>query len=353
MEIAIYDKKGVKVDILQNTTSIQWRRKYNETGDFEIHAKGTEANIKLLTTENRLVNQDTNEIGFITYVFPDVSSSGEEDIEVRGYLNNLDDRINPNTVTITTVETGLYKLVNDNKRGLDITTADAKGLSEKITDGIDTTWKTLRESFEAICQATGLGFRMVRKDGKMNVIELYKRGIVDTVKFSDEIGNIVTQSYLDDISSYKNYAYVACQGKSEERLVYKVDVSNGGPIKELYVDARDLSWTYQDDKKVEHTYTADQYKNNAIKRGMEKLEECAAIREFTADISSGDTLFVFRKDYDLGDVIPVKSVKYGIAKQFRISEIDEIQEDDGSSYKITLSNYDDELKKKNITTEEG
>ena len=86
---------------------------------------------------------------------------------------------------------------------------------------------------------------------------------------------------------------------------------------------------------------------------MEKLEECAAVREFTADISSGDTLFVFRKDYDLGDVIPVKSVKYGISKHFRISAINEIMEDDGSSYKITLSNYEEELKKKNITTEEG
>ena len=53
MEYVIYNGEGKKVDILQNTTSIQWMPRYNDTGTFEIHAKPTESkNILLLVIES-------------------------------------------------------------------------------------------------------------------------------------------------------------------------------------------------------------------------------------------------------------------------------------------------------------
>lgn len=343
MELAIYTPDDIKVDVLQNTTSVQWQSYYNKTGYFEIHAKGTPANQKYLVVKNRLVRSDTNEIGFITYVFPRISEiTGDEEIEVRGYLNNLDNRTNPTVSKIKNVEADLYALVNKNKRNLNITTAPLSGIMEKIDNGMETTGKNLDTTFTDVCEQLGLGFRMVRKNRTMNVIELYKRSIKDKVKFSDELGNIVAQSYLINISDYKNFAYVYGQGKNEERIGYTVDLTSGGDRYELYVDARDIGWTYYDDNNVEHQHTAESYKQALIQRGIEKLLERRAIREFTAEVNSGDSLFRFGEDYELGDIVKTNSKRYALAKYFRIQGVRMIEELGTETIKLTLTDYEEE-----------
>ena len=128
MQYFIYDKEGKKQAMLQNCTSIQWMPKYYSSGSFEIHARRTADNDTYLIEGNRIVCTDRNEIGFITGV-----QLQNQVIEVRGSLDNLSARINLGTATIRNIEASLLKLVEENKRGLDRLSRDAR--THLITDG--------------------------------------------------------------------------------------------------------------------------------------------------------------------------------------------------------------------------
>lgn len=326
MDFIILDSTGEKMDILQNVSSIQWKTEYYTTGSFEIHCKATDSNLTYLRDGYRLWNTETDELGFIRYAYPSIDTEGRDELEVHGYFDNLDQRINPTTSSIKNVETDLYALVNKNKRGLDITCANAKGLTATVDH--DTTWETLRSSFQAICQEVGYGYRMLKNGTTLNQIEIYERGLNDGVKFSDKIGNIIAQSYLEDTSEYCNYAYVAGAGKSDERYVIEIDLrKNDEPRRELYVDAKNIQRTYTDDNGTQQTYTDDEYYQVVYNYGYGKLMEHRRKSQFECTINSSDSLYTYRKDYFVGDIVPTESVKYGINTNMRITGANLIIED--------------------------
>lgn len=337
MDFIIYDKNGDKVNILQNVSSIQWKTSYFTTGSFQINCKATADNLAYLQDGYRLLNTETNEIGFIRYAYKSIDEEGRDTLEIHGYLDNLDQRINPNTNLVTNVEAGLYKLVTENKRDLDITIASEKGLTATVEH--ETTWATLKASFQAMCQEVGYGYRMVKDGDTLNVIEIYERGVNKNVKFSDKIGNITSESLTQDLSTYCNYAYVAAAGKSSERYVIEIDLrKNGEDRRELYVDARSIQWTYTDDNGVQQTYTDAQYNQIVYNYGYEKLMEHKAINKFECQINSSDSLYTYRKDYFVGDVVQVESVKYGINMMMRITAAELVIEDD-RKVNLTLEEY--------------
>ena len=332
MEFYILDKKGTKMDILQNVSSIQWKPEYSTTGTFEIHCKATESNLTYMKDGYRIWKTDTNELGFIRYTYPSIDAEGHDTLEVHGYLDNLDQRINPTTSSVKNVETDLYALVEKNKRDLDITCADAKGLTATVDH--DTTWESLRESFQAICQEVGYGYRMVKNGAILNQIELYERGLNTSVKFSDKIGNIQAQSFLLDTSDYYNYAYVAGAGVSDERYVIEIDLrKNNEPRREMYVDAKNVQRTYTDSNGKQQTYTDDQYHQVVYNYGYSKLMEHRAKKRFECTVNSSSSLYTYGEDYFLGDIVPTESIKYGINTKMRITGINLVIED---STKVNL-----------------
>lgn len=341
MEYVIYNEEGKKVDILQNTTSIQWMPRYNETGTFEIHAKPTESNKEYLVIGNRIVNQSTEEIGFIKEVNQTQDDDGQEEIEARGEMDNLDQRINIKLFKISTIAMSLMQLVINNQRGLEIQMGDMPTINDKYDPPKETTWDELRTTYQEVCQEKGIGYRMMRRNKALNVLEIYKNGINEKVKFSDDLGNIIAQNYLKSIESFKNYAYVCGEGEGSERVVVGIDLTNGGPRYELYVDARNVSKTYTDANGGEQTYNDEEYQNVLMNYGLSKLLEYQETNEFEVEIKESDTLFTLNKDYFMGDVIKTESKKYGLLKYFRISGVNYIQESD-SKVELVLTDYETE-----------
>lgn len=344
MELMIYDANGNKLDILQNYSSIQWTRKYSSTGQFEIHASPTKNNIANLKQGNRLVNQVTKEIGFISAIY--LSENNGEEMEIRGYLNNLDQRINTSTHHFgVNTEKDVNQMITDNLRGLDIRFEEKELLTYQGLD-IESTWDTLQDTIDKVCEQTGFGYRMRVTIGTsilLNCFSMYN-GVIKNVKFSDKLSNITFQEREFDYSDYKNFAYVCAEGQDEERTVVEVDLTNGGERYELYVDSRNTSKTYRDDDGTEHTYTDEEYTDLLIDEGLESLSEHMSVDSFNCGIDTEDSLFQYGVDYDLGDIIHVDSVKYGINDElYRISEICEIDENGTESVEITLSKYDTEI----------
>lgn len=323
MQYFIYDKQGKKQALLQNCTSIQWLPKYWESGSFEIHARRTDDNDTYLVEGNRVVCTDRNEIGFITCVLYDADT-----LEVRGRLDNLERRINYGTATIRNIEKSLLQLVVDNKRGLDINVASPKGLTPSIKYGSDTSYDTLEESFKDYCQKGGLGWREVVHENILNYLEIYQGETKQNAVFSDDLGNIKSQSYEENMSEYKNFAFVLGEDTGDYRKKIEVDIrkDKSEEIRELYVDARDLQSTYKENGE-EKTYTSEEYEEMLRERGISKLEEKNKnALKFEFELDPYSQISELGKDYDLGDIVVVKSTQYKILALARVTELKFVEE---------------------------
>ena len=259
-----------------------------------------------------------------------------DDLIIHGSLDNLGDRINTETLAITNVEEGLRKLVTNNQRGLDITLAPSKGLTAKVTR-TETTWQTLRESFADFCQESGLGWREIVKDGQMNVLEIYEGKQAKNARFSDDLGNIASQEYTKDLSEYFNYIYVLGEENGASRTSVIIDARGEGEAAiEKYVDARDLQSTYEDDNGNEHTYSTEEYKALLRGRGHQKYAEMLSkAYQFECELNEENRIAVLGRDYDLGDLVPVISNRFGVANLARITGLN-IVEEQNTNTKITL-----------------
>lgn len=323
MQYFIYDKEGKKQALLQNCTSIQWMPKYYSSGSFEIHARRTKDNDTYLIEGNRIVCTDRNEIGFITGV-----QLQSQVIEVRGSLDNLSARINLGTATIRNIEASLLKLVETNKRGLDINVGTPKGLEPSIKYGSSTSYSNLADDFEDYCQKGGLGWREIVHEGKLNYLEIYQGGLKRNAVFSDDLGNIKSQSYEINLSKYKNVAYVFGEDSGSYRKSITVDIraNTNEDIRELYVDARDLQSEYKEDG-VDKQYSEEEYQAMLEQRGQQKLADANKnAYKFEFELDPYSQVAKLGTDYDLGDIVPVKSNQYKILALARITELKFIEE---------------------------
>lgn len=323
MQYFIYDKEGKKQALLQNCTSIQWMPKYYSSGSFEIHARRTKDNDNYLIEGNRIVCTDRNEIGFITGV-----QLQNQVIEVRGSLDNLSARINLGTATIRNIEASLLKLVETNKRGLDINVGTPKGLEPSIKYGSSTSYSNLADDFEDYCQKGGLGWREIVHEGRLNYLEIYQGELKRNAVFSDDLGNIKSQSYEINLSKYKNLAYVFGEDSGSYRKSITVDIrtNTNEDIRELYVDARDLQSEYKEDG-VDKQYSEEEYQTMLEQRGQQKLADANKnAYKFEFELDPYSQVAKLGTDYDLGDIVVVKSNQYKILALARITELKFIEE---------------------------
>ena len=66
-----------------------------------------------------------------------------------------------------------------------------------------------------------------------------------------------------------------------------------------------------------------------LTRGYEKLAEYGAVTSFEGTVEP-NTTFVYKQDYFLGDIVTVEN-EFGISVGARITEIVEVQDDNGYS----------------------
>jgi len=157
--------------------------------------------------------------------------------------------------------------------------------------------------------------------------------------FSDSFYNVKNAVYDRDESEYKNFAYVAGEGEGSARVIVEVDLRSSADEerRELYVDARDLQSTYQDDAGNEHTYTADQYRALLRQRGLEKLAEYQKIETVNSDVDPNANL-TYGVDFDLGDLCTYRYADVGIETTKRITEIQEVYEGSKQTLSVVFGN---------------
>lgn len=318
MELYIYDPVEL-VGILDDATSIRWRRRYFTPGEFEIHMAATAQNLQLMAAGNIVRRVDRREAGLIL-----AREVKGEELTVTGRFLSI--VLGWATVSRTytfrqTYEQAMLALVAEGTRVRpELTAGPAKGLPGAIAAQV--TWKNLLKIEEKFARASGIGFRVLFEPGVWT-FETYAgldRSISQSqrpwVCISDEFENLIDPVYTDDLSGWKNFAFVGGDGEGAARTIVTVDHTNGGERREIFVDAKDISREGLSDA---------EYLLALRQRGEEQLAACTRVCAFEG---GGETVgnFEYLVDWDLGDIVTVQFAKIGISEDLRITEVEEVYE---------------------------
>ncbi|MBS4536802.1 siphovirus ReqiPepy6 Gp37-like family protein [Clostridium sp. D2Q-14] len=336
MEIYVFDKNLNFIDTIDKFTSLQWIRKYHESGKFELHCPVTDHNIKTLLRDNIIWIQGSDEVGKIEYRNLSVDNQGQENIKINGRFMTsiLDRRIMYSTEQRNNKEVELImrSVVDRNcinttiERKLPIELGQLKGFQEKIN--YQKSYGNLLEEISILSETSDIGF-FIRTDleNLKHYFETYKgkdrtinQDINSPVVFSREYDNLYEQDYTDSGYDLRTTALVAGEGEGSARQTTEVNDSYSGLDRyELYVDARDIQQTVDD-----VTMSGTEYINLLKQRGLEKLSEYKDIQTFEGKIISNN--YIYKEDYDLGDIVTIMDKKWNVIVNSRITEVSEIYE---------------------------
>jgi hypothetical protein len=326
MDLYLYSPAIEQQGVIDSYSSLRWRRKFFEPGEFELHVPATDENLSLLAENNIIHRLDRKEAGLIEGAAISSTDDGDEITATGRFLSSkFDDRIIMPTINFSgEVEVAMRKIVSDNA----ITVRSINLLSLGTLNGFtptvsfQATYKNVLAVLEALAKSSNIGFRM-RLDvpNKALIFETYigtDKSVTQTanpyVLFSDEFRNITDPAYTLNSQSYKNYAIVGGEGEGDARIIVEVDQTNGAPRRELWVDAKDLQ---------QGDLTLTDYKAELNQRGLEKLAEAAKTESFEAAAVDTEN-FEYLTDWDLGDIVSFE--KWGILLNQRVTEVEEVYE---------------------------
>jgi len=172
----------------------------------------------------------------------------------------------------------------------------------------------LDEDLADICRYAGMGYEICADcaAGKwvMDVIPGADRTVSQTangpVIFAAEEQNVSEYRYVENRANYKNAAYCGGAGENESRLIQVVGGGAGLDRYEVFIDCGNANVT------------------DLLALGQIKLADYQAAK--TLDLTALPRVFVFGRDYFLGDLVTVYVNDIGLALDSRIEAVTEVWE---------------------------
>ena len=322
MELYIYNRGMDLVAISDRFSSLRWRRKFFEPGEFELHLPATLTNIATYQKGNILCRTDRKEAGIVeSVVIADAFT-------VKGRMLSciLADAILSRTYNFNgTVEQAMRTVVSQEAGRIhgDIVLGTLNGYPETLESQVS--YKNALDTVKKLSKSFNIGFGL-SPDIPAKSLVFYTYTGVDRnarqtqnprVIFNDEFQNLLNPTCTQDIAEYKNFAYVGGEGEGNDRIIVTVDRTNGNRKRELWVDAKDL--------RKDNGMTDAAYLSLLVQRGNEKLDGCPIVSSFEGTGVNVQN-FEYLTDWDLGDIVTVGQDKWGISDDKRITEVEETYE---------------------------
>ncbi|AQT85699.1 hypothetical protein ERICIV_00897 [Paenibacillus larvae subsp. larvae] len=362
MELYVLDRNLDVLGMVDAYNSVSHLRKYYDVDTLSLQCFATNDHCKLLRKGNILVKSTDVSQGFVIVQREGEDKNGDDEnlsIEAVCVTTYLSRRIIWERMIIQdTAEQVMKNLVSTCCIHTD---ADRKiplleiGPTQKLGKRIhyQVSYKNLLEELKTLSEGNELSF-VVALDipNKKLLFQVWEgkdrslnQNTLPPCVFKKEFENIIEQNFVESYSDFKNIALVAGAGEGSERKRITVGGGSGLDRFELFVDARDLQDTKTEEvtnsdgekEEKEVPIPEEEYKAMLRERGRNKLAECKEIFTFDSKINIQGNL-VYKKDFDLGDIITAISEKYGMAVQARITEIEEIYDTNGFSVHATLGN---------------
>ena len=324
MEIRIYNAALQFQGVIENQTSLIWVRKFFEPGTFELHAPVTDDNLALLQPGNIVSKRGSSEAGVIEDLQKEENNIKNQITAKGRFISSYMDRrlIKATTTFSGLVEVAMRQLLSSATAIPLVTLGTLNGFTPTVD--FQATYKNLLSYEEKLSKASNLGFRFRPDfDNKQILFEVYEgkdrtisQGVNNRVIFSEEYNNLDHATYKYNDQTYRTVAYVGGEGEGSARTIVKVGDGSGLGLREIFVDAKDVQST---------GLTTAEYQAALTQRGLDALATNKVSETFECD-TGADVNFVYRTNYDLGDIVTVKKKAWGITVDLRITELQETYE---------------------------
>lgn len=347
MELMVFDRDVNFKGLIEKQSSFRKIRRYSKCGEFELHTSFNSEILKLLEIGSIVYKSGDLEAGHIEYRNIKLDEQGKEILIVKGkfltgYLSkriiwgreNIDGTVEDSIRSIVTNHA--ITPINSSRSIPLLELGEIKGFTDTIKR--QSSYNNLLEEVEKIATNSELGFRtMIDINNKKIVFDIYK-GVdrSNKIVFSKEFENVLEQEYTDSVDNYKNVALIAGEGEGTDREIAFIGDNVGLDRDEIYVDAKDLQST----KKVGEVDTPiprAEYIEMLKDRGRVSLSELVRVETFDSKVNLKSN-YIYKEDYDLGDIVTIKSKKWGLTIDTRITEVEEVHEEDGFNIFVTFGN---------------
>lgn len=328
IEIRIYNPALELKGIIDEFSSLLWIRRYQSPGEFELKTPYAAESKSLLVPGNILQRYDGAEVMEAAVI--ERLNMNEDTITVKGrFLESYLDRrlIKDTTYYYGKAETSMRKIISNMVEIPLLQLGAEQGLSERLE--YQATYKPVLNIIQKVCKRTTLGFR-IRPDFSARTLffEVYKgedrtSSTAAKVIFSEKYDNLFNEEYNYDGTDYKSKAYVS-QLIDDIRTVYTVGGGTGLDLYEVHVSTQVDT----------NGRTAAEIKESMESQG-EKALSSRTVNESFSFSTDANSPFTYRKDYDIGDLVHVKHIAWGIDLALRITEIEEAFENGGREIYLT------------------
>lgn len=245
-------------------------------------------------------------------------------LEDRVILENYNRQASPSVIGRDLINRHAVNPVNPDRKIHQIELAEEASLNMPSIR-FTRSYGSLLDRIETLCETYEIGFRenVINPFVPSSQIEFYKgRDLTNIVEFTTDAENILNESFEKSDFDEKNVAFVAGEGEGADRKIVSLGKGVGLDRKELYVDARDVQQEDEDGNRM----TDEEYIQALEERGGSNLNERTDVLLLDGEINMDSSLYEYRVDYDLGDVVKRSSPDFKLAYDAQITEFQEIYE---------------------------
>lgn len=327
MELRIYNAEMNFQGLLENQTSVLWNRRYYEAGDFEIYAPVTANNMNLLKRGNLVWIKGAAEAGVIESIKMEQSDFKNEVTAKGRFLESYLSRrlIRPTYYYENRkVEEVMQELITNAVPIPLLQLGTLQGFDDRVT--FQATYKNLLDYETKLSKYADIGFRC-RPDftNKTITFETYRgkdhswqQSDRTRVIFSETYNNITEAEYTENDQLLKTVCYVGGEGEGSSRI-YAIagdDSLTGLERREVYINASSIR---------KESLTTAQYQEVLIQQGNNELQHDSLALSFECETDANRNFF-YKKDYDLGDIVTVQKLNWGVSADLRMAGLTEIYE---------------------------
>lgn len=346
MKLYAFNPALERVGILTRYNSLRWLRSFAGLGEIEFHAPIKYA--PLLVKGNLLWRNDGDEAALITARQISRDEDGKETVMCAGtLLSGLMARriVWAEGTHSGTAETAMRWLI-DNAA----ITSDAARIIPNLSlgtligggDAIEYQPKrgvNVADELIALAKAAGVGWYIVFDPRTPALTFKVRCGTDRTVGqsanpravFSHEAGTIENATLTEDAKKYANVALVV-GGPDDAQVTATVGTATGVDRREIYVESKAKNALKFGDTVV--TIAPELFAGMITVDGNKELAERPNIVSMDATLTPNESL-VYKRDFDLGDLVTIKSKRWSVQADVRITEVEEVFEPSG--YKIFLT----------------
>jgi len=321
MSIEVYTADLTNRHEVTHAISIQMSEYYNAVGKMQMVLPIDDYNIAAFEVGGIVFNVDKN----VTYTIENIKYDTKLNrMNVNGYTCNwlLNKRVVRNSVTLdnsASAQSKINAMVTSNLRYLPNITVNAA--APTVTDTVDyvTEKKQLLDEVINALELGELGHRLDWDyENLQHKFKVYKGKDLTTgihaIVFSEEQGTAQNLIISDDMSDFKNFAYI--DGK-----LYKSDASADDQIITLSVGTAQgknrFEYYVQGEQSQKKEETLSEFEFRMRGEASSVLAKKIRKQNFQVDIDSTDYLNL----YNLGDLVTCSSERFGLAFNARITGV--------------------------------